>query len=122
LSIEPNDLDVETDAAGAYEIQRRCQDFVTRNVQFVVSERMQSHSGALRIGVSTLTLWVRSRFVSLTVPGAHPSTFLRWCAGSDDVEIPVVSPEYVATAYRLLGKLDKAALVESWLKEHSQSG
>ena len=53
VPVEVHDIDVQTDAAGAYALAYRFAEAVTRPVAFSEAERMRSHFGALRLwGVS----------------------------------------------------------------------
>jgi hypothetical protein len=47
--IEPKDIDIQTDERGAYEIERRLSEFVTKRVTFFSPERIRSHFGELMI-------------------------------------------------------------------------
>ena len=49
VPVTPRDIDVQTDEAGAYEIERRFAAFILRPVTFSSSERIRSHFGALCI-------------------------------------------------------------------------
>ena len=47
LPFRPHDIDVQTDCAGAYEIEKRFRGLVARPVKWVDSGRICSHFGAL---------------------------------------------------------------------------
>ena len=49
VPVQPNDIDLQTDKAGAYEIERRFSDVIIRKVKFSATERIKSHFGALQI-------------------------------------------------------------------------
>ena len=49
VPVEPHDIDIQTDEAGAYKTQRLFSEFVTRKVVFSSAERIRSHFGALMI-------------------------------------------------------------------------
>lgn len=49
VPVEIHDIDIQTDKAGAYEIERRFSEFVTRKITFSCTERIRSHFGALTI-------------------------------------------------------------------------
>ncbi|MCW5852548.1 MAG: hypothetical protein KIT87_20910, partial [Anaerolineae bacterium] len=49
IPVEPHDIDLQTDAAGAYEIQRRLAEYSVQPVAFLAGERMRSHFGRLVI-------------------------------------------------------------------------
>jgi len=43
---------------------------------------------------------------------------LRRFVALDELHLPVMPLEYVRDAYRVLGKTDKAAIIDRWLAEH----
>jgi hypothetical protein len=49
LLVTVHDIDIQTDTAGAYEIERRFATFVTGPVRFADAERIRSHLGALAL-------------------------------------------------------------------------
>jgi len=46
MPINPHDIDIQTDQAGVYEIERRLNGYVTRRIVFAETERIRSHFGA----------------------------------------------------------------------------
>src|SRR5579884_315732 len=49
IALQPHDIDLQSDEAGAYEIERRFSEFVVRKVTFSTAEKIRSHLGALSI-------------------------------------------------------------------------
>src|SRR4030042_2753905 len=49
MPVNPEDIDIQTDRAGAYEIERRLRRFVVKPVAFSAAERIRSHFGELEI-------------------------------------------------------------------------
>ncbi len=49
MEIEVNDIDIQTDAVGAYKIESALSDKIIRNVRFSESEKIASHWGELSI-------------------------------------------------------------------------
>jgi hypothetical protein len=47
LPVTVHDVDIQTDTAGAYEMERRFAASVTRPVRYATAERIRSHLGAL---------------------------------------------------------------------------
>lgn len=117
--VEPRDVDVQTDAAGAYEIERRLAEFVTLPVRFSATEAVRSHFGALRIGGLDVEIIgaIEKRAPDdgwLGPPGL--ARIIRWVS-VDDLQVPVLDLEYELAAYRTLGRLDRVRVVERWLAE-----
>ena len=120
IAVAPNDLDLETDAAGAYVIEQRCQDTLIRPVQFIESARIRSHWGALRVGA--VQVEVMGHFQVRRADGSwqHASDVgrLRQYVEVDKLRVPVMSLPYLRDAYRLLGRTSKADLIDQWLVSH----
>lgn len=116
VSLTPNDIDIQTTAAGAYEIERVFSEHVIDPVSFSEAEMIRSHYGTLdfdEIHVEIMGALEKRRDdgswdepVDVT---AH-----RTYVPLEGVRIPVLSIEYEAQAYEHLGRDERAQL----LKEH----
>ncbi len=117
LAIEPGDIDVQTDEAGAYAVERLFAEQVVRPVRPRETVRIASHFGALEleeIGVEIMGD-VRKR----APPGRWRSppdlsALVRWIAWAD-LRVPVLPVEYERQAYAELGRLDRARQLGDWL-------
>jgi hypothetical protein len=113
LDVDAHDIDVDTSAAAAYYIEHQCRDLVVRTVQFVVSRQIRSHWGALIDGVQVELIGefqvVRGDGSWTPPPGVRQ---LRRFVALDDLHLPVMPLEYVRDWYRLMGKTDKAAIID----------
>lgn len=49
ITLEPNDIDIQTDEKGAYEIEKYFNEYVVKKVCFSSNEKVASHFGALEI-------------------------------------------------------------------------
>ena len=86
VPVSPRDIDVQTDEAEAYEIERRFAASVLRPLTFASTERIRSHFGALRIGGVTVEIMggVQKRPPRRDVGGSrrrHPAPPLRGDGG-----------------------------------------
>ncbi|MCA1694719.1 MAG: hypothetical protein LC749_08315, partial [Actinobacteria bacterium] len=106
------DIDVQTDQAGAYDVATRLQKWVVEPVALRTSARVQSHFGQLRFEDLGLDVEVMGALQKLTVDGV-------WDVPTDPAEhrvfvvmgpkrVPVLSLDYEAEAYDLLGRHDRA--------------
>jgi hypothetical protein len=118
MDLTIHDIDVQTDAAGAYAIERCLAEYIVQPVRFVGSERMRSHLGALEIGGVKVeiigALQKRLGDGSWEEP-AQVDRHKRWVdlAG---LRIPVLALEYEYEAYRTMGRLEKAEMIKAWLE------
>ena len=115
MPLEPRDVDVQTDAAGAYEIQRRLAAYTTRPVAFVTRERTRSHWGGFSIdGIEVEVMGDAQQ----RPPGGEwgPAPDLARLAiwvEMDDLRLRVLPLAYEADAYRRMGRDEKAALIQA---------
>lgn len=123
VPVEAHDIDVQTDAAGAYALAGRFAEVVTRPVAFSEAERIRSHFGALRLYGVTVEIMGD---IAKRLPEG------RWEAPVDldahtrfvdahGLRLPVLALEYEAAAYRTLGRIQTAELLERWLAAHRTS-
>lgn len=115
----PRDLDVQSDAAGAREIERQLADYVARPLALKESPGMRSYMAALEIeGVEVELIGGVQR------PGASGWNetdlapvihYALW----DDMRIPVLSLAYEAIAYAAMGRAEKAAALKAWAAQHA---
>jgi hypothetical protein len=119
MRIEVHDIDLQTDEVGAYEIEKRFSEYVLQPVRFVASERIQSHLGTLAIkGVKieimgALQKWIEDQGWEEPVDVAKYRRFVE----VNGMRIPVLSLAYEQEAYLKLGRVEKAAAIERWLRK-----
>ncbi|MCB9451268.1 MAG: hypothetical protein H6672_07495 [Anaerolineaceae bacterium] len=117
VPVEPHDIDLQTNAAGAYAIERHLADYVTRPVAFSAAETVRSHFGRLRVGGVEVDIIgdIEKRLPdgSWDAPPdiAH---WRRWITATG-IRLPVLALEYEVEAYRKLGRLEQAQLVKDFL-------
>ena len=118
LPVEVNDVDIQADAAGAYEIERRFAELVTQPVAFSCGERIRSHFGALCIE------GIRVEIMGDIEKCGEDGT---WEAPPDleqhtrtveleGMRVPVLCLEYECEAYRKLGRTKTAEMLRRWLE------
>ncbi len=121
LPVTPRDIDIQTDAPGAYAIERIFADLSWLPVRYIVSKRIRSHLGKLRIqGISIEIMGdVEKRLPdgSWTRPPRLPEHI--HFADLDGQRVPVLSLDYEARAYELLGRQERARMLRDWLAQKS---
>jgi hypothetical protein len=123
VPVEVHDIDLQTDEAGAYEIERRFADFVTRKVRFSEAKAIRSHFGELMIdGIKVEIMGAvqirREDGSWAQAPDLDQHKQVVEVAG---IPIPVLSLEYELTGYQKLGRVEKVDLLRSWLStEHGK--
>jgi hypothetical protein len=123
LPVQVHDIDLQTDAAGAYEIEQMFSALVTRPVAFTEAERIRSHFGALRIGKIDVEIMgdIQHRGDDGTwespVDLQHTRQLVE-CAG---MRVPVLSLESEYHAYLKMGRLERAAMIREWMQRRTGS-
>lgn len=118
VPVTVHDIDVQADAEGAYRIEACFSGYLVRPVCHVSCERVESHLGALVIdGVTVEIMGEMRKRASNDEPWGEPAPLVRerrW-ADVDGLRVPVLSLAYERDAYRALGQMDKARLLDEWL-------
>lgn len=118
MPVTVNDIDIQTDRSGAYEIERRFAPFVTRKVTFSEAETIRSHFGSLTIDGIRVEIMgdIQKRLEdgSWEEP-VDPAPFRRYVE-RNGMRIPVLSLEYEYRAYLRLGRREKAEKIRRWLE------
>jgi len=117
IALEPHDIDLQTDKAGAYEIEHRFSEFVTRKVVFSSSEKIRSHFGALSIdGIKVEIMGdISKRLRDGTWETPVNLERYKRSIVVEDMQIPVLSLEYEYHAYLKLGRIEKAQMLKQAL-------
>jgi hypothetical protein len=114
---EPGDVDIQTDAAGAYAIERLWASDMQRPVTFSEAERIRSHFGALEIDGVVVEIMGD---IQHRLPDGRWSEPVNIAAERewlevDGMRLPLLLLAHEAVAYRRLGRLQRAALIEAHL-------
>lgn len=117
LPLTPHDIDIQTDEAGAYEIERRFALYITRKVVFSSTERIRSHFGALLIDGIKVELMgdVQKRLEDSRWEEPVDLDCHKLFVAFEDMDVPVLSLEYEAQAYRKLDRLERAQMLQEAL-------
>lgn len=122
MDVEVHDIDIQTDKAGAYEIERRFLPYVIRNIEFSSSERIHSYFGELNIdGVKVEIMGdIQKRLADGTWEDKIDVCNKRRFINYQGLSVPVMSLEYECEAYNKLGRTDKADQIRRYLEQHSE--
>jgi hypothetical protein len=113
LSLEPHDIDIQTDKQGAYEIERRFAWQVSRKVMYSAGERMRSHFGALLIdGIEVEIMGdIQKRLEDGSWESPVDLNSHKRFVHFEGMQVPVLSLEYEAQAYQKMGRLERAEML-----------
>ena len=124
LPFTPNDIDLQTDAPGAYAVEKALHPFIVRPVAFSGTERIRSHFGQLRLdGVKVEIMgdvekWVNGSLDNLGTGSWEPPPDLaqhREFIQFEGIELPVLSLVYEREAYEKMGRSETAVILQQWL-------
>jgi hypothetical protein len=117
LPLTPHDIDIQTDEAGAYEIGRRFAPYMTRKVMFSSTERICSHFGAILIdGISVELMGdIQKRLSDGSWEDPVDLDRHTLFVAFEDIDVPVLSLQYEAQAYRKLDRLERAQMLQEAL-------
>ena len=124
VPVQPNDIDIQTDTVGAYEIENLFSDVVIRKVEFSATERIKSHFGALQIDgieVEIMGNIQKKGTDGLWEEPVDPAHYRR-LVNIDGLLVPVLSLEYEYQAYLKFGRVERAKMLRRWLdneKDHN---
>lgn len=124
VPVEIHDIDIQTDKAGAYEIERRFSEFINRKIIFSSAKRICSYFGALMIdGIKVEIMGdIQKRLEDGSWEDPVDLKQHRRVVEIQGMQIPVLSLEYEYQAYLRLGRIDKAEMLRKWLHgEHESS-
>jgi len=124
MPVVVHDIDLQTDAPGAYAIERLFTEYATKPVAFSSTDRIRSHFGALTIdGIKVEIIGdIEKRAEDGSWEAAPNLGQHKLFVRVGDMQIPVISLEYECEAYRKMGRFEKAALVRGWLDNKLKCG
>ncbi len=115
VPVTPNDIDIQTDEAGAYKIAELFQDRVIKEVEFSSTDRIRSHFGALMIhGVLVELMGAVQKFYDGKWEEPIDIDAHKKIVELDDMEIPVLDLAYESLAYRRFGRVEMADKLEEY--------
>lgn len=117
LELEVNDIDLQTDAAGAYEVEKVFTEKIVRRVEFSRSDKIASHWGELNIdGVKVEIIGaLQKKLPDGTWESPVDIKKHRKFIAFEGMDLPMLSLSYEEQAYRTLGRTETADRIKEWL-------
>ncbi len=114
VPVDPDDVDVQTTADDAYEVEARFADRVVDPVTRSSGDGIRSQFGVLSIeGVEVEVMGGLQKRVNGAWTSPPDLTAHREYVTLDDRQVPVLSLSYEAEAYERLGRDERAALLRA---------
>ena len=119
VPVQSNDIDIQTDKAGAYKIESLFSDVVIRKVKFSATERIKSHFGALQIdGIEVEIMGdIQKRGADGVWEEVVDPAHYKRMVEIDGLIVPVLSLEYEYQAYLKFGRTERAKMLRKWLDD-----
>ena len=120
LAVTPHDIDMQTDAPGAYAIERYLSAYVTQPVAFSAAQNIRSHFG--RFAIEGLIVEVMGDIQKRRADGSwEPSVPLKRYINYivyQGMRLPVLSLAYERQAYLTLGRIERVRMIEEHLQQN----
>ncbi len=119
VPLEAHDIDLQTDAAGAYAIGQRLSAFGVTPVHEYISPRIRSHFGRFVIdGVTVEVMGALQKLIDGHWEAPVTVEIHRRSFPLEGRTVPVLSLVYEEQAYRVLGRIERAELLRRWLEDN----
>ena len=117
---QPHDIDLQTDAPGAYEIEARFRPQVIRPVRWSTTGRLRSHFGTLLVGGLEVEIIgdIQKRLPDGTWTPAPDLERHRRLVEVAGMRVPVLDLAYEAEAYAQMGRVARAEALQQWLHQN----
>ncbi len=123
MDLPVHDIDLQTDAAGAYGIEGLFTEFVIRPIAYTAKERIRSLLGAFQMQGITVEIigdMQKQLDSGLWEEPVRVPDYRLW-VNRDGMQLPVLSLEHEYQAYLQMGRIEKAQLLWNWLHRAGQS-
>ncbi len=117
MSVEIHDIDIQTDKAGAYEIERLFKEYVVNIVNLSTSEKIRSHFGELNIdGIKVEIIGDVQKKLGEDI-WEEPVNLIKYrkVIEFEGMKVPVLDLRYEYGAYLKLGRIKKAEMIKNYL-------
>ena len=106
MPVRPNDIDIQTDKSGAYEIEKIFSENMVEKVCFVECDKIRSHFGAMMIDGVRVEIMGDIEKRDHAGEWGEPVDLNRHkiLVTYEGMEVPVLSLEYEYEAYKALGR------------------
>lgn len=119
MSLDPNDIDIQTNEAGANAIERTFSDNVVREVEFVENDDIKSHFGELKInGIKIELMGDLQKKINGSWQEPIDINKYKEIVEIDGNEFPVMSLKYEYYAYLRLGREKRVKKIRKWIRNN----
>lgn len=119
MDVEINDIDLQSDREGTYEIQNLFPEYITERVELKEGATIRSYFGRMNImgvGVELMGDMEHREPGSDWKGPLDLSCYVRWVE-FEEMNLPVLDLEHEYVAYQRLGRPEKAAKIRAFLDQ-----
>ncbi|TYP47670.1 nucleotidyltransferase domain-containing protein [Thermosediminibacter litoriperuensis] len=116
IPLKPNDIDIQTDKEGAYQIEECFKEFIKKKVCLSSNGKISSHFGCLEIdGIKVEIMGdIQKNINGIWEEPVNLERYKRYIT-IRDMKLPVLDLEYEYEAYLKMGRIEKAMLLKEWI-------
>lgn len=109
ISLKPNDIDIQTDKEGAYQIEECFKEFIKTKVCLSSNDKISSHFGCLEIdGIKVEIMGdIQKNINGVWEEPVNLEKYKKYIT-LHDMKLPVLDLEYEYEAYLKMGRIEKA--------------
>ena len=114
----PNDIDIQTNKSGAYEIEKQFVNNIRKKVEFSSTEKIRSHFGVFVIeGLKVEIMGDIEKIVDGKWEEPIDLTRYRQFVKVNNIDLPVLDLKYEYEAYLKLGRIERCRMLKRWIKK-----
>ncbi len=123
MPLDPNDIDIQTNESGAYNIEKIFSDNVIREVEFIENDDIRSHFGELGInGIKIELMGDLQKKINGVWEEPIDINKYKEIVEIDGNEFPVMSLKYEYYAYLRLRREKRAKKIRKWIRNNEYLG
>ena len=113
------DIDIQTNRDGSYAIQNILKEFCISPVRYLASSNMRSYLGTFHIGGYTVEVMgdIDKKLGDGSWTGTPDLSSIIHFVGFKSLSVPVLDLYYEKDAYRIMGRVETAAILERFLQK-----
>lgn len=116
IPLIPNDIDIQTDKDGAYQIEECFKEFIVRKVCLSSNGKISSHFGCLEInGVKVEIMGDMQKNINDTWEEPVDLEKYKTYITLQNMKLPILNLEYECEAYMKMGRIEKAMMLKEWI-------
>lgn len=116
IPLKPNDIDIQTNKEGAYQIQECFKEFITSKVRLSSNGKISSYFGCLEIDSIKVEIMgdIQKNVDDIWEDAIDLEKYKRYIS-QNGMKLPILDLQYEYNAYMKMGRIEKAALLKEYI-------